>query len=593
VADTVLVEGDPETNATSSISVRTTDGLGGNLTITTDLLQVHDQGIVTASTSRRGQSGNLNVVAREVDIAGEGSGVFAQSNWEDTKAGRAGAISLAPRDDEQLTLRVRDGALLSVEASFNAAGVIEIKDAALIEVTNGGKISASVGSVSLRGGEEPGDLASDIRIVNANTVRMNRGTMAAETTGNGVGGTIDIDAVDVQITGGTMTAETSATGLGGSIDVVAETVDLSETVITARSTGDAQGSGNAGNIAVDAAKSLRVDRTQITTEAEEAKGGDITLSGGQTAEIANESLVSSLANGAGDAGDIFVVDTQTLVISGQSVVTAETNGAGTGGTIVFQNVGDVFLLEGSNITTKSTAKEGGGAAGDIVIAAKRSFQVQHGSITTTAENAGGGRISIQAGELFYLLDSLVETTVNGADDVAEADAGDIDIPLRGDEAGAPLLLAADAATAEAGDGLDPVVPEFVVINRSVIRANAKATDAGNITINGANVFISTDSLIEATSEKGVSGEIQISSPDADVASQVAVLSSSFVDPSDRLLPPCVARTERTGSFMVQNREALPRSLDAPLSSDLTGAPGTDSIPPASGSTGCSVFEESS
>jgi hypothetical protein len=45
--------------------------------------------------------------------------------------------------------------------------------------------------------------------------------------------------------------------------------------------------------------------------------------------------------------------------------------------------------------------------------------------------------------------------------------------------------------------------------------------------------------------------------------------------------------------MVQNREALPRSLDAPLPSDLTGAPGVDSIPPASGSIDCSVFQERS
>jgi hypothetical protein len=535
-------------------------------------------------------------------------------------AGRAGAVSLAPPDGEQLTLRVRDGALLSVQSVQNAAGVIEIADAALIELTNGGEISASVGNVELEEGEEPTDLASDIRIVNADTVRMNQGTLNAETIGNGVGGTIVIDAtnvelvdstltaqtrasgaggsividaIDVRATGGTLTAETSGSGLGGSIDVIAETVDLSGTVITARSTGGAPGSGNAGDIAVDAAKSLRMDRTQVTTEAQQAAAGDITLSGGQTAQIADQSLVSSLANGAGDAGDIFAVDTQTLSISGQSVVTAETNGAGAGGTIVFQNVGDVFVLEGSSITTKSTAEVGGGAAGDIIIAARRSFQAENSSITTTAENAGGGRISIQAGELVYLLESLVETTVNGADDVAEADAGDIDIPLRGDEAGAPLRFAAAAATPQVGSGLDPVVPEFVVINHSEIRANAIATDAGNITINGANVLISSDSQIEATSEKGVSGEIQISAPDADVASQVAVLSSSFVDPSDRLLPPCAARTERTGSFMVRNREALQRSPDAPLPSTLGGAPDADGIPPTSGATDCSVFQERS
>ena len=195
-----------------------------------------------------------------------------------------------------------------------------------------------------------------------------------------------------------------------------------------------------------------------------------------------------------------------------------------------------------------------------------------------ADDAGGGRISIQARDLVYFLDSLVETTVDGG--TAGADAGDISIPLA-------------ALGGEEAAGVDPVVPEFVVVNRSVIRANAVAAGAGDITINGTEVVISADSLIQAHSEEGVSGEIQISSPDTDIVSQVAPLSSSFVDPSDRLLPPCVARTERTGSFMVQGREALPRPLDAPLPSNLGGAPGVDGIPPASGPTDCSVFQERS
>jgi large exoprotein involved in heme utilization and adhesion len=586
IAGTVLVEGDPETNATSTISVRGTSGMGGDLSITTDLLQVRDQGIVTASTSGIGMSGNLNITALEIDISGEGSGVFAQSNFENVGAGRAGTISLAPPDGEQLTLRVRDGALLSVQSIQNAAGNIEITDAALVEVTDGGEISARVGNVVLQAGELPEDLASDIRIVNADTVRVDQGTLTAESNGNGVGGAIEIDAVTVelidatltaqarasgaggsigidatavQMTGGTMTAETSATGLGGSIDVAAETIDLSNAVITARSTGVALNSGNAGSISLEAAQSLRLAGTQVTTEAQEATGGNITLSGGESLEIVEQSLVSSLANGAGAAGDIFLQATRTVSIADQSVITAETNGAGTGGTVTFQNVGDVFLSGDSSITTKSTADTGGGAAGNIIIAAQGTFQVEHSSITTTAENAGGGRISIQGGKLVHLYASLVETTVNGADDVAEADAGDIDIPLRGDE-GAP------------GDSLNPVTPEAIVINRSTIRANALATDAGNINIDGENVLISSDSLIEATSATGVSGAITISSADASLVGQVTPLPANFFDPSDRLLPPCAARTERTGSFVVQTQPTLPPPPDSPLSPSLVGGP---------------------
>jgi filamentous hemagglutinin family protein len=422
-AESVLVEGLPGV-ASSTISTKGASGAGGNLEIDTGVLQVHDWGVVTASTSGGGAGGNLEITAREIDVAGErGTGVFAQSNLESPTAGRAGNVTLAPPEGERLSLRVRDGAVISVESKATAAGKIEIRDADLVEVSNGGEISARVWNVTLQPDEDPADLASDIRILDTDTLRVSDGTITAETRGN---------------------------ALGGLIEIQARNVDLS----------------------------------------------------------------------------------------------------------------------GAEITTRSTAA-GGGDAGDIVIAAAGTFQAVDSAITTSAADAGGGRISIQGGDLVYLLDSRLETTVQGA--AAGEDAGDIDIPLRGDEVA----------------GLVPVLPDFVVVNRSIIRANATATNAGNITIAGNDVLISSDSVIDATSETGISGQIVISSPDADVVSQVTPLPSSFVDASDRLLTPCVARTQRTGSFVVQNREALPPPPDAPLSPALAGAS------PAIDSETCSVSEECS
>jgi hypothetical protein len=328
---------------------------------------------------------------------------------------------------------------------------------------------------------------------------------------------------------------------------------------------------------------LRVrDRGLISVKSEGfGAAGDIQISHAKLIEIESGGEISAsvrnVATGgqppASLASEILISDSDTLRVSG-GIITAETTGSGPGGRIVIRDVGDVVLKNGASVTSRSSAPNGGDA-GAIVIAATRSFRAENSEITTTALDAGGGRISIQARDSVYLLDSLVETTVQGSE--AGADAGDIFIPLSGEEAA----------------GIDPVVPEFVVINRSIIRANANVADAGDITIAGRNVLISSDSLIQAHSEEGVSGAIQISSPDADIVSQVATLPADFVDPSNRLLPPCVARTERTGSFMVQSREALPRSPDAPLPSTLGGAPGVDGNSPASGSTDCSLFQERS
>jgi len=435
VADAVSLEGivdDDGIPIPSAISAGGgLTGPGGIVDIETGSLRVHNGGQISTSTIGSGGAGDIDIRAKEIEVSGAESRISARTLNVFIGAGNAGGVNLSSVDGERLTLRIGDGGAVSVESRvLGAAGKIEISGAALVEVTDGGEINAKVQDVPVADEE----LASDIRILDTDRVKISGGTITTETLGSGAGGTIEIQAGQVDLSNGAR--------------------------ITARSVGTSAAAGDAGS---------------------------------------------------------------------------------------------------------------------IVIAATQNFNAVNSEITTTAKanDAGGGRISIQARDQVYFLDSLVETTVAG--ETAGADAGDIFIPLSGDEA----------------IGVDPVVPQFVVVNRSVIRANAVASGAGDITIDGRNVLISSDSLIEAHSEEGVSGEIQVSSPDTDIASQVAQLPSSFVDPSARLLPPCAARTERTGSFMVQNREALPRSLDAPLPSTLGGAAGVDSISPASGSIDCSVLQERS
>jgi filamentous hemagglutinin family protein len=565
------------------------EGEGGNLTIDTDTLAVTAGGEITtsatnsATTSTGGKrnAGNLLITAREILVEGTSefgnrSGITSRTLQNTT--GRAGSVTLQPHAGERLTLRIRDRGRASVESKgLGAAGDLLITGADLIDVSGGGEISATVEDVILEPGEDPQDFVSDISILDTDTLSVWDGTITAETKGSGFGGSIDIAATDVELSDATLTAKTGGTGRGGSIGIVAANVDQSGGEITARSSGTAMDSGDAGGISVRATEALRLRRGSITTEALQAAGGDITLAGGNLAQITDHSKISARAEGAGAAGDIFVLDTETFSLTGDSIITAETSGTGHGGAITFQNVGDVFLSGDSSITTQSTA-DNGGDAGDIVIVAVGTFQASDSAVTTTAEDAGGGRISIQAGKLVYLLDSRLETTVQAEE--PGKDAGDINIPLPPPPKGEPDLPAPD-------------VPEFVVINRSIIRANATATDAGDITIAGDEVLISSDSLIEAHSDLGVSGEIQISSPDADVVSQVTPLPSNFVDASDRLLPPCAARTERTGSFVVESRGAIQPSPDSPLSPTLGRAVGSKAGFPDGGVGQCPVLEEKS
>jgi filamentous hemagglutinin family protein len=518
-------------------------GAGGSALIEADIVDIRDGGEIQSSTFGVGAAGSLSLIASEsIRVSGQSgrsSKIVAQGD-----VGDGGDLVITTG-----LLALIDGGEVSVTAlaTGNSGNVTIAADKIVVrgfnDQTPSGIFAQSVSALSTGGN------AGTIQLATSDLVVSDNGQLAVTTEGGGSAGNIIVAANSIEITnGGSVSAESRLLG---------------------------PTAGTAGNIDLRAEQQLRVSSASVTTETANAPGGSIQLSAGDEMRIEQNSEISARANGEGAAGDIVVADTADFALTSGSAMTAETTGTGQGGQIAFENVGDVRVTGGSSVTTKSTGT-GGGDAGSIVIAANRSVRIdQQSAITTTADDAGGGRISLQAGQFVYLLGSQLETTVQGEE--AGADAGDIDIPLRGDEPG----------------GSAPDVPAFVVINRSTIKANATATDAGNITIAGGNVLISSDSLIEATSEKGVSGEIQISSPDADIVSQVAQLSSSFVDPSDRLLPPCVARTERTGSFMVQNRDALPRSLDAPLPSNLGDAPGVDGIPPASGSTDCSVFQERS
>ncbi len=574
----ILLQGDPGVPDTigqiSAVAVRDKDGNSGsggsgNLTVEADSISLDGVGQIRTSSETSGQPGSLTLNVADQLYA---TGYFWSGEGADAEKVASGVFARGAAGD---------GVQLHITAGS-------------IELENGADISTSA-----TGDGKAGDMLLEAEKITV-TGDENSPTSIAAKNEDGKGGRLVIDTGILTVTdGGEITTSTTGDGKGGDVEITAR-----EVVIQGR---DAFGNnqsgifsqslqntdGGAGSVTlrphVDERLTLRIrDEGKLSVESKgRGAAGDIQISGAELIEISNDGEISASVgdvNANGEpveslASDILISDSGSLNVSG-GVITATTTGTGPGGRIEIQ-AARVGLSNGAQITASSTRTAGtAGDAGSIAIAATETFSAENSQITTTAnaDDAGGGRISIQARDLVYLLDSLVETTVDGG--TAGADAGDIFIPLA-------------ALGGEEAAGVDPVVPEFVVVNRSVIRANAVAAGAGDITINGTEVVISADSLIQAHSEEGVSGEIRVSSPDTDIVSQVAPLPSSFVDPSDRLLPPCVARTERTGSFMVQGREALPRPLDAPLPSNLGGAPGVDGIPPASGPTDCSVFQERS
>ena len=216
----------------------------------------------------------------------------------------------------------------------------------------------------------------------------------------------------------------------------------------------------------------------------------------------------------------MLIHARDLVLRDAGEITTASSSAGDGGDIVI-NVNGVSLEKGASISAESSST---GNAGSIRITAKDKVNILKASSVTNAEFSGGGRITINAGELLYLLKSGITSSV------------------------------ADGS----GNGGDIIIdPVFVVLDESRILANAFAGAGGNIDISANFFFASPDSVLDASSRLGTNGRIVIQS---DVIQNNPILSSlpaSFLDASALLHQRCAASASTsTSSFVVSGRGGL-------------------------------------
>jgi hypothetical protein len=123
--------------------------------------------------------------------------------------------------------------------------------------------------------------------------------------------------------------------------------------------------------------------------------------------------------------------------------------------------------------------------------------------------------------------------------------------------------------------------DFVVLNHSNITSTAVGGDGGNITI-VANSFIrSGDSVLDASSELGIDGEIATGAPEEDITTNVQPLTATFLDASKLLANACAARGTRSGSFTVGGAETLMAAPDAALAPIDASAAGSLEMGPCS------------
>jgi large exoprotein involved in heme utilization and adhesion len=225
----------------------------------------------------------------------------------------------------------------------------------------------------------------------------------------------------------------------------------------------------------------------------------------------------------GEGGSIRITATNNLQVKNSGHISVATWGQGNGGNIELSG-NQIQLLNGASIGAESS---GTGNAGDIGINARNTLQMENSSIATEAKQADGGNLQIKAGYMVNLIDSKITASVKGG---PQTTGGNITID-----------------------------PRYVVLNDSQIIAKATEGRGGNIKIN-ADVFLaSPESSVDAHSDRGISGTVDIRAAINSITQTLVPIQGNFLSAAELLRDRCSAkiRGEKYSSFVVSGRDGLP------------------------------------
>jgi len=518
------------------------DGKGGGISIAADMLTISEYGAVGANSGTfiPPENGAMN---EGILFVGKGAGGDVKLDTNRLEIGKGTLFTN--------TLGIGKAGNISVSAE-----TVSVKDDGGITSNNGFIIieeEQSIGRGIVIGGKgESGSIT-----LNTKELEMSRGAISSNTLGSGTGGDISIrESEYVTIAGsGTdgpgyppdfyygISSQTRGTGDGGSI-----TIETGQLTLTKDAMINAQtyGPGRGGDIELNTDRLKIHQGGTITTSTRGAgKAGAVSITANESVNLSgsgaklDKSRIYTATHSGGPGGNL-TISTNTLTVGKNGEIFAETLGDDTydGNTLPDGRGGDIELnanrLELSHGGLITAGSESKGDAGNIAIYASDSVTLDNASVKTSTEQSDGGDITISSDKLLHLSDSTVTTSVKGD----EGNGGNITVD-----------------------------PEFVILNKSQIIANAHGGDGGNIHIASEQFVRSSASLVDASSTLGIDGQIYIESPEADVTGAITVLPGNYLDAARWLKTPCSARTgEDVSQFVITPRDAMPTQLDDWLAS---------------------------
>ena len=585
----------------SSRILETSIGDTGGVEINSGSLEMQNRSFIGADNAGQGNAGDIIINTGDFTINGRNE---ISTQVFETAIGDGADINISADD---ISFSINDS-IIADTAGQGDAGNIEINAADSVLLESGAEIrSQTLETATGKGG--------DITL-NAPNLTMGSGNfISTSTDGIGDAGNIEINSRNVNLTvNATLFTESVSQGQAGNININTETLSLisepGRSLPSIRTVAFLE--GNAGNINIQATKSVQIDNGIINTQAANfseiniidgigstnilrgtGDGGDITIAT-DSLSLTNNGEINTATFSTGDAGNIKISVTDKVLLS-NSIISSRVGelGSGNAGTINIET--PILTMERTEIDATTF---GDGNASDITIDASDSLIVTNqssvASVATASSIGDGGNVRVNTQELNLASEGQINTSNfgqgNGGNVFVVADtallnngrvsAANEPVVVEGNElTGGEVnfevndiivldnnsLISAEAGSGASGGNVDidtDIVLAFQDSNNDIV-ANAEAGRGGDIDLTAEALFGIEEGFlnpftndINASSEFGLDGGIAINTPNVDPTSGLVELPAAVGDASEQIsLNPC---QQGVGSeFVVTGKGGLP------------------------------------
>ncbi|WP_242056536.1 S-layer family protein [Nostoc sp. FACHB-152] len=572
-------------NASQSVDVIGTTGAGnrrsaffvdsastgdaGNLTINTGRLTLRDGSLFSVATRGNGKGGNLTVNAsQKVELLGTTPNGFYSSSFD--------AYTLGAKDAGSVTINtgdfiVRDGASIFTATYGAGRGAnITVNASNTVEVSGTGKVGNIVFPTGLLAETLPDATgnAGNIEINTRGLIVKNGGSISTSTESAGKAGNIIVNATQfVDVLGTSANSElaslvttqvtTDGTGMGGDLQITTGRLNVRDGAQISTST---FGAGDSGKLTVKASESVEV--SGILPNNQSASG-----------------LFSQVnSSGTGNAGEL-IIDTKRLIVEKGAEISASTRGAGNASNLIVNASKSVEVIgtsiDGTRISNLSARSLRSGTAGNLQINTP-DLRIEDGAKVTVSASGSGkpGNLDVVTNSIFLNQGSIEAATAVGGGANIGLQVSELILMRNRSLINARAFNNGDGGNINIGTNFVAAAPN----ENSDIIANAFAGSGGRINITAQGIYglqlsetLTPLSEINASSQLGINGIVEIKTPDVDPSRGIVNLPTNLVDAAKLVAQSCRNSGEATANqqseFIVTGRGGLPVNPIEPLSSD--------------------------